>query len=56
MLHVLAFFFFFFSVCSASGLQDFSFLLCLDISQILPVSSGIVAHKVQIRARIKSTL
>lgn len=34
----------------------FLFLLYLDTNQILPVGSGIIAYKVQLRARVKSTL
>lgn len=45
-----------YSVCPTSGLQDFSFLLYLDTNKILLVGSGIVAYKVQLRARLKSTL
>lgn len=51
MLHVFYFLF-------ALLLDDkiFLFWLYLDTNQILPVCSGIVAHKVQLRARIESTL
>lgn len=51
MLHVFYFLF-------ALLLDDkiFLFWLYLDTNQILPVGSGIVAHKVQLRARIESTL